>query len=400
MSTESIAALEIGTSEVRVVVAEVREDQHLMVTGLGQVPSRGVRKSEIVDFDTVVACVKAAIHEAEENADVVINQLFLTFSGGHIQQLVNRGTIPILAPNEVITGEDIQDVMNNARTVNLSPDREILHSICRHFYVDDQPGVVSPEGMVGTRLSLDMLLLHCVENRLRNMVRIADECQVDVADAAFGGLCSALAVLTQQQKEGGAVVIDLGAGSTDYVVYSNKAIACAGSIAVGGDHVTNDLSIGLNLPTALAEKVKRKHGSAMIDLGSRDRKIHVPSEAGFSGKDVLVRDVNTIIHARMKEIFELIRDRLKHEAMREQFSAGVTLTGGGSYMDRVGELASRTFEMPSHTGHPKGVSGLSLPTEAPEFAAVVGMLKYGMRGQNSAAKRGTLGAYVKALFGK
>lgn len=395
-----IAVLEVGTSEVRVLVAEPREDQHLMITGMGRVPSRGVRKSEVVDVDNTITCVKAAIREAEANSQVMINDVLLVFSGGHIQPLINRGTVPVMSEDRVISREDMDDVMTNARAVNIPTDREILHSICQHYYVDDHASVVNPEGMVGTRLSLDMLILHGLRNRLRTVVRVADECAVEVVDAAFGGLCCGLAVLTAQQKEGGAILIDLGAGTTDYVVYSDKTIARAGSLAVGGDHVTNDISLGLNLHTTQSEKLKLRHGAAMVDLGARDRKIPVQPDGGYSGGDVQMRDLNTIMHARMQEIFELVKSDIGNEILRKRFSAGVILTGGGARMTRVGDLASRVFEMPCHIGLPKGTSGLALPTESPEFAASVGMLKYGLRNQQVGNKSFSLGTIFKTLFGK
>ncbi len=393
-----IAVLEIGTSEVRVLVAEPREDGHLMITGVGAVPSRGIRKSEVIDFDNALACVKSAIQEAENNAQVSIQDVMLVFSGGHIRQLINRGTVTVLSENRVIQREDMDDVMENARAVNLPPDHEILHSIYQHFYIDDQPRVVNPDGMIGSRLSLDMLILYGVRNRVRNLVHVAEEAAVEVADAAFGGLCSALAVLSRQQKEGGAIVIDLGAGTTDYVLYSEQIIARAGSIAVGGDHVTNDISLGLNLSGGQAERLKRKHGAAMIDLGARDRKIPITPESGYPVREIQLRDLNTIMHARMQEIFELVKSDIGKESLRRRFSAGVVLTGGGARMARATELASRVFEMPCHIGLPKEVTGLAMPGESPEYAATVGMLKYAMRNPGATSRGFSIKNIFKTLF--
>ncbi len=392
--------LEIGTSEIRVLVAEAREENQLVITGIGRSPSRGVRKGEVVDMENTVASVKAALREAETSANVLIRNVLLVFSGGHIRQLNNRGTITVMSDDRVIVPEDLQDVMNNARAVNIPTDREILHSIGQHYFVDDQPGVVNPEGMVGTRLSLDMLVLHGVRNRLRHVVRVADECDVSVTDAAFGGLCAALSVLSSQQKEGGAILIDLGAGTTDYVVYSDKTISRAGSLAVGGDHVTNDVALGLSLHSSQAEKLKLKHGSAMVDLGARDRKVSLDAESGFTARDIQVRDLHTVMHARMLEIFELVKSDIGAAAMRQRFGAGVVLTGGGARMPRIKELASHVFEMPSHIGLPKGVSGLTQPGESPEFAAPVGMFKYGMRNQLVNGRGFSFGHLVKSLFGR
>lgn len=401
MSLPPFAAMEIGTHEVRVVVAEMREDMQLNIIGTGIAPSRGVRKGEIVEPDHVRNSVKAAIDEAEANSSVSINSVLLVFSGGQIQQIINRGTIPVATEDRIVTRDHIEDVMANARAVNVPPERDLLHTICQHYCVDSQVGVINPEGMVGSRLAVDMLVLHVLRNRMLTMVRVIEECEVDVEDVAFGGLCSGLAVLTPQQKEGGAIVIDLGAGTTDFVVYAHKSIACAGSIAVGGDHCTNDLKVGLNLPTDQAEKLKQRHGSAMIDLGARDRRIRLPAESGFPGCDVPLRDANTILHARMKETFELVRSRVPSEVLRQSFSAGVILTGGGARVDRVEELGSKVFEMPCHLGRPKGFSGLAIAGESPEMASCVGMLKYGMRSVMSDARGGKgFGGLLKSFFGR
>ncbi len=395
-----IAVLEVGTSEVRVLVAEPREDGHLMITGIGRSPSSGVRKSEVVDLENAKVCVKKALLEAEENAQVSIQEVLLVFSGDHIRQVVNRGTINVMSDDRVITAEEREEVMEAARAVTLPHDQEILHSICGQFYIDDQTGgVLNPDGMSGSRLSLDMLILYGHSNRLRNMLRLADEAAVEVTEIAFGGLCCGLSVLTPQQKEVGGILIDMGAGTTDYVVYSDKVIALAGSLGVGGDHLTNDLALGLNLSTAQAERLKVKYGAAMVDLSSRGRRIPIPPETGFRAQEVLSRDVNTIMHARMEEIFELVKAQVRKEVKKKNFGAGVILTGGGARMNRVQDLASRVFEMPCHIGYPKEVSGLALPTESPEYASLVGMLKYGVRTRNSAVRGPLIGTFLRKLFG-
>jgi len=395
-----IAVLEVGTSEVRVLVAEPREDGHLMITGIGRTPSSGVRKSEVVDLENAKICVKSALLEAENNAQVSIQEVLLVYSGDHIRHLVNRGTVNVLSPDRVITAEEREEVIETARAVNLPHDHEILHSICGNYYIDDQPGVINPDGMVGSRLSLDMLILYGVSNRLRNLTRLADEASIEVTDQAFAGLCCGLSVLTPQQKEVGGILIDLGAGTTDFVVFSDKIIARAGSLGVGGDHVTNDLAVGLNLSTQQAERLKVKYGAAMVDLGARGRRIPIPPETGFRAQEVLSRDVNTIMHARMEEIFELVKSRIGDEVLKRNFGAGVILTGGGARMKRVQDLASRIFEMPCHVGYPKEVSGIAVPAECPEYASVVGMLKYGMRAMNDSPQGPLWSNLLRKVFGK
>lgn len=396
-----IAVLEVGTSETRVLVAEPREDGHLMITGIGKTPSSGIRKSEIVDLENAKICVKSALTEAENNAGVSIQEVWLVFSGAHIRHLVNRGTVTVMSEDRVISVEEREEAMEAARAVSLPHDCESLHNICGPFHVDgDKEGILNPDGMTGSRLSVDMLILYGSSNRMRNLFRLVEESGVEVADLAFGGLCAGFSVLTPQQKEVGAILIDLGAGTTDFVVYSDRVVTLAGSLGVGGDHVTNDLAMGLNLSTQQAERVKTQSGAAMVDLGTRGRRVAVPPETGFRARDILSRDVNTVIHARMEEVFELIRDRIRDEVPRKNFGAGVILTGGGARMQRIQDLASRVFEMPCHIGVPRDTSGLALPAESPEYASLVGMLKYGLREQTSTVPGPGLGGLLRRVFRK
>lgn len=397
----ALAALEIGTSEVRVLVAQPREDRHLLITGVGRVPARGVRKGQVMDVTNAVACVKQALQEAEAQADASIQEVLLVCSGGLFRQVVNRGTVSF--PSEaVVTDEDRLDAIRNARAVNLAPEFEVLHTVPQYFYTGPEgvDGVVNPVGMNGTRLSVDMLILYAERMGVNNLVNVAEEAGVDVYDVAFGGLCAALGVLTPSQREGGALLIDLGGGTTDYVLYRDNLPLRAGTLAVGGDHVTNDISMGLSLSTAQAERLKRKHGEAMVDLLARDRKIAVPPDGGFRGGDVRSRDVSTIVHARMQETFELIKSSLGEGSFRRGLRAGVVLTGGGARLPRVTELASQVFEMPCHVGMPKEVSGLSTPGENPEFAAAAGMIRYVLQTETQGGRGFSIRNLFKTFFVK
>ncbi len=380
MGLPPVVALEIGTSRVRAVIGESRDDGHLMVTGLGECPSRGVRKGEIVAVENAESCVREALQRAEENGRVIINQVHLLVSGGHIRSLVNRGSVPVMGEHREITSDDIEHVMETARAINLATDRQVLHTICQHFHVDDQQGVIDPQGLEGSKLTLDMLIIHGVLNRLRNMVKVVRSVQVDVQDVAFGGLCSALAVLTPEDKEGGVVVVDLGGGTTDYVVYARNAIATAGAFAVGGDHVTNDIMRGLRVPAADAERLKEEAGSAIVDLAARSHKIPLPpGEAGRAERFAKMSDLHTVMHVRMEETFNLVKDELIKENLLHSLGAGVVLTGGGAHMKNVTGLVEKVFGLPCRIGTPKSVAGLATVTEGPEYAATVGMVRYAFK---------------------
>lgn len=379
MPQEPVVALEIGTSKVRALVGEEREDGYLMITGVGECPSRGVRKGEITDFDTALVCVEHVLRMAEDASKVSINQLHVVVSGGHIQGTRNAGTIPILPADSEITREDIERVMENARAISLPPERDVLHSIHQQFIVDDQPGVLNPEGLAGARLMVSMLILHGVRNRISNVLRVASSARVDTVGCAFGGLCTALAVLTPEQKENGCVVIDLGGGTTDYVVYAHRAIALAGSLGVGGDHVTNDLAQVLSIPTAAAEKLKMDHGLTPPGRAPVDQTLTIPASGGFAGRSARLMDVQAIINTRMEETLGMIRHEMDQYQLQKVMGGGVILTGGGAYMKNILPFTESFMNMPSAIGHPRNVSGIAHATEGPEYAATVGMLRYGLR---------------------
>lgn len=379
MDSSPIVALEIGTTKVRAMVAQARDDDHLSIIGLGECPSRGIRKSEIIDFDNALSCVRVALQSAEENANVTIRQVYMVVAGGHIQSTVNRGSLPILRETAEIMQSDMMHVMESARAVNLAADREILHTIPQQYYVDDQPGVINPAGLEGARLALDVLILHGVRSRLKNTVKIAKSVPVDVEDVAFSGLCSALAVLSPEDKENGALVIDLGGGTTSYLAYAHGTIAAAGCLAVGGDHLTNDLARGLRLALPQAESVKEEYGSAVIDLAARTQRIEIANDGGMNRRFIKQGDIQTITSLRIEEMLAMVKSQLDKGEFLHHMGHGVILTGGGAYLKRVTELTEKVFGLHCQLGKPRGVSGITLAAEGTEYASLVGLLRYAIR---------------------
>ncbi|MFO7536359.1 MAG: cell division protein FtsA [Kiritimatiellia bacterium] len=376
MNIPPLVGIEIGTSKVVAVVGEVKPDGSLLITGMGREDSKGVRKGEIVDFDTVLACVKSVLVRAEENAQVEIGSVLLAFSGGHLQSLVNQGSKKITGPNREITEEDEAEVMSLARSLSLPPDREVVHSIGQHFIIDDERVVHRAAGMEGSRLSLEMLIVHGSRNRLTTPVRLVRTIPVELEDTVFGGLCSALAVLTPEQKEDGVLVIDLGGGTTDYVLYASSKIAAMGALAVGGDHVTNDIASAFAIQTKQAERIKREHGSAVIDVANRMKMVNVPADMSFEARSFATGSLHTVINARIDETFQFILKRLNGENL-PQLKAGVVLTGGGAKLRGVREHAEKVFRLPCSIGKLRGVSGAVTQVADPEYATVVGLVKFG-----------------------
>src|SRR6266513_4834353 len=263
-SNNLMIGLEIGTSKICVVVGEGRPDGTIKILGVGQAPSRGVRKSEIVDFETAMKCVHEAVVDAETKSDVMIRSVYVGVTGAHIQSFNNRGLVTLPEDRDEIDEQDIEDVKINAREVSIPAQNAFLHSIIQHYHVDGQDGVLSPLGMLGQRLEADFHIVHGVRTRIQNTSRCVKELPLGVEDVVFGGLASAQVVLTQHQTDLGALAIDMGGGSTDYILYADGAVKQSGCVAIGGDHITNDISMGLRIPMARAEKLKIEEGSCVL----------------------------------------------------------------------------------------------------------------------------------------
>jgi cell division protein FtsA len=313
--------------------------------------------------------------------------------------MINRGAVPVLDPEGEIGEEDIEEVMDVAKAVNLPPDCEILHTICQHFTIDGQQRVVRPDGMEGRQLGLDMLVLYGVRNRMHNTVRVVQNVPLDVSDVVFSGLCSALAVLTPEQKKSGVLLIDLGGGTTEFVAYADNIVAAAGALGVGGDHVTNDIVIAFNIPTQRAERLKREAGSALIEPAAADRKVSLAPEVGFQGRVFPLTDLHTVINARVDEIFMAIRKALDDDKVPRHLGGGVVLAGGGARLSGIATLAEQVFGLPCTIGRPRGISGLASATDGPEYATCSGLIRYAFRnGRTRPAGKG-LGGLIKILLG-
>jgi cell division protein FtsA len=394
MAIPPVVALEIGTSKVVAVVGELRDDGHILIAGVGEHQSAGIRKAEVVDLDNAQICVRNALAMAEETGQVAIHQVHLAVSGGHIQSLVNRGTVAVSDPSAGVSADDVEQVTQVARAITLPPDRQVLHSIGQIFYVDGER-VGRPEGFDASQLSLDMLILHTKSNHVRNSIRLIRNLPMDVSDVAFSGLCSALAVLTPEQKEGGALVIDVGAGTTEYVAYAAGTLAAAGALGIGGDHVTNDIALAFNIPRGQAERLKREHGSALADDAVRGQRLTLQPEVGYAGRSVSIAALQTVVHLRMAELLGFVRAAIEREGILNQIGAGVILTGGGAELAGLTRLAERLFRAPCVVGRPFNVSGTDAVTGNAAYATAVGLVRYAFK--NAISSRRRRGPFVETL---
>src|SRR6476660_4783541 len=280
-ATSIIVGLEIGTSKVCAVVGELSADGGLNIVGVGQARSRGVRKGEIADQQIAEEDIRHAIVEAEQMADVEIRSAYLAVTGGHLRGFNNRGVHPVVSADREICEDDVQDVIKNAKAINLPAQNHVIHAIRQHFLVDGQDGITNPVGMLGARVEVDVHVVHGNLNRLQNAIRTVKGLQLEVDDIVFSGLASSLAVLNNDQKELGSLVIDIGGGTTEYVVYGNGIIKHTGVLAVGGDHISNDLAYGLKVPLSRAEQLKIEHGSGLVDESAKGQQITISNELGM-----------------------------------------------------------------------------------------------------------------------
>jgi cell division protein FtsA len=396
-----IAGLEIGTSKICVVVGEQNADGGLNIIGLGQAPSRGVRKGEITDPRKVEEDLRTAMFEAEQMADVEIRSVYLGISGGHIRGFNNRGVHPVVSADREISPDDVDDVLKNAKAINLPAENTVVHAVRQHFYVDGQDGVTNPIGMLGARLEVDMHVIHGHANRLQNAIRLVKATSLEVEEIVFNGLASSLALLSGEQKELGALVIDIGGGTTEYVVFSDGVIRHSGVIAVGGDHVSNDLAYGLKVPLSRAEKLKLEHGSALIRDEAKGQTISITNELGLELKRLNLDHLQRIMSLRVEEILQLIAQDLENNGLTDYLRSGVFLCGGSSRIPGIVTLAENVFQMNVAAGHATAISGLTTALDQPEFASAIGLVKYGsLKNRKQGGGKSLIPQGIKNVMGK
>ena len=392
--------MEIGTSKVCAVVGEFNAEGVLNIVGLGQARSRGVRKGEISDTTHAEEDIRHAIVEAEQMANVEIRSVYLGVTGSHIRGFNNRGVHPVVSADREITEEDVQDVIKNAKAINLPAENHVIHAIRQHFLVDGHDGITNPVGMLGARVEVDVHVVHGNLNRIQNAIRSVKGLQLEVDDIVFNGLACSLALLTNEQKELGSLVIDIGGGTTDYVVYANGIIKHTGVLAVGGDHVSNDLAYGLKVPLGRAEQLKIEHGSAIVDDSCKGETITTTNDLGLPAKVLSLENLRRIMSLRLEEIFQLIGQDLEQVGALDYCRAGVFLCGGCSRIPQIAKLAEQTLQMPVSLGKANSISGLKSALDQPEFATAIGLVKFGSFHQRKRAAKASLADGIKHTLGQ
>jgi len=374
-----VVGLDIGTTTICCVVAELADDGGVGIVGLGEAPSRGLRKGVVVNLDATVESIKSAVSTAELMAGVDVEQATVGIAGGHIRSFNSRGVVAVSGKDHAVSQADLDRVMAAAQAVSIPHDREILHVMPQEFVLDDQGGIASPKGMIGSRLEANVHIITSSSTSVQNLVTCANRAGIEVRDTVVEQLAVAEAVLTTDEKELGVALLDIGGGTTDLAIFERGSCWHTAVLPVGGDHFTNDLAVGLRTPIPDAERLKKKHGCALTSMVGDSMTVEVPSVGGRKPRVLSLRMVSEILQPRAEEVFSLIHEEVVRAGFDRSLNAGVVLTGGGSILPGVIEVAEQIFDLPVRQGLPTGADGLTEPDSAPQFATAVGLAMYGAR---------------------
>ncbi|MFC1490986.1 cell division protein FtsA [Nitrospinota bacterium] len=382
--SDVLVGLDIGTSKICVIVAEVAEDGSLEIVGLGKHASKGLNRGAVVNIDQTVESIRAAVEEAEFISGVPIRSAFVGVAGGHIRSFNSNGIVAI--KNKVVAEFDVERVLEQGRAVTLASDHEILHVLPQEYIVDDQEGITEPVGMAGVRLECKVHVVTGAIPAVQNIIRSVERAGLAVEKLVLQPLASSIAALTEDERDLGVAVVDIGSGTADVVVISNGALKYSAVIPIGGNHITRDIAIGLRTPDHQAERIKQEYGCALSAILDHDEEIEVPSVGGRPSRILSRQMLAEIIEPRMEEILTLIRREIQKSGFEDLLPAGVVLTGGASIMEGTEELSERVLQLPVRQGAPGGIGGLVDMVNGPMYSTGVGLVLYGMqmagRGRN------------------
>jgi len=371
-----IVGLDIGTTKICAIVGELSGGE-INIIGIGTHPSIGLRKGVVVNIESTVESIKKAVEEAELMAGCEISSAYAGIAGGHITGFNSRGIVAIKGPE--ITHNDVDRVIDAARAVAIPMDREVIHVLPQEYIVDDQIGIQNPLGMTGVRLEAKIHIVTGAVTSAHNIVKCANRAGLDVCDIVLESLASGEAVLSDEEKELGTALLDLGGGTTDLAIFSEKNIKHTFVLALGGNNLTNDIAVGLRAPIAEAEKIKKKFGSCVAHSISGEETIEVPGMGGNKPRKLPRQILGEILEPRMEEIFALVKREIFRAGMENVISSGVVVTGGTSLLEGVPEVAESVFSLPTRLGKPRGINGLVDVVNNPMFATGVGLVIYGAR---------------------
>jgi len=386
-----IVGLDIGTSKVVAIVGEIGLEGDIEIVGIGSNPSKGMKKGVVVNIESTVQSIQRAVEEAELMAGCQIHSVYVGIAGSHIRSLNSHGIVAI--KDKEVYNLDLERVIEAAQAVAIPADQKILHILPQEYVIDNQEGIKEPLGMSGVRLEAKVHLVTCAVNAGQNIEKCIRRCGLDVEEIILEQLASSYAVLTDDERELGVCMVDIGGGTTDIAIFTEGSIRHTGVIPIAGDQVTNDIAMALRTPTQYAEEIKIKYACALTQLAGADDTIKVPSVGDRPPRDLSRQSLAEVVEPRYDELFTLVQAELRRSGFEDMVPAGIVLTGGTSKMEGAIELAEEIFHMPVRVGFPQTVKGLNDIVRNPIYATSVGLLQYGMQ------HRGDLGSVSSGKSG-
>ncbi len=398
-----IIGLDVGTSKVAALVGEISPDRGIEVIGVGLQPSRGLKKGVVVNIESTVQSIQRAIEEAELMAGCEIRSVFAGIAGSHVRSLNSHGVVAIR--DREVSHADVEHVVDAAKAVAIPADQKILHVLPQEFIIDGQEGIRDPIGMSGVRLEAKVHIVTGAESAANNIEKCIQRCGLEVDDIVLEQLASSFAVLTDDEKELGVCIIDIGGGTTDLAVFSQGAIRHTAVIPIAGDQVTNDIAVSMRTPTQYAEDIKVKYACALSQLANPDESIEVPSVGDRPARRLARQTLAEVVEPRYEELFGLAREELRRSGFEEIIAAGIVLTGGSAKMEGAIELAEEVFHVPVRLGLPQHIRGLSDVVRNPIYSTGAGLLLYardnalaGNRGRSISGNARTMAERMKNWF--
>lgn len=398
-----IVGLDIGTSKIVAIVAELLPEGSLKVIGLGQHPSRGLKKGVVVNIDSTVQAIQRAVEEAELMADCKISKVYTGIAGNHIRSLNSHGMVKI--KDAEVSQADVDRVVETARAIALPSDQQILHILTQEFIIDGQEDVREPLGMSGMKLEVKVHIVTGAVAAAQNIVKCIKRCGLEVSDLILQPLASSTAVLTEDEKELGVCLVDIGGGTTDIAVFKQGAIRHTAVVPIAGDQITNDVAVAFRTPTQAAEDIKIKHGCALRQLADPREVVEVPGVDGREPRQLSVQTLAEVVEPRVVELYEFVLNELRRSGMEEMIASGIVITGGSAMMRGMVELGEEIFHMPVRLGMPRYVGGLSEVVGNPRYATGVGLTLLGkqqlerhLQGQFESGSIGRIFERMKSWF--
>lgn len=380
---ELVVGVDIGTSKIVVIIGEIDDDNEVHIIGIGSHPSRGLKRGVVVNIESTVQSIQKAVQEAELMAGCKIEAAFTGIAGSHIKSLNSHGIVAIRGPE--VTQTDVDRVIDAARALAIPADQKILHILPQEFIIDNQDCIREPVGMSGVRLESKVHIVTGAVSAAQNIIKCVEKCELRVEDVILEQLASSYAVLTEDEKELGVCIVDIGGGTTDIAIFTDGAIRHSAVIPIAGDQVTNDIAIALRTPTHQAEQIKMKHAAALTEMASDDDVVEIDTVGHRKTANISRKMLAEVCEPRYEELLMLVRNELRRSGFEDLMPAGVVLTGGAAQIEGSVDLAERIFQMPVRLGLPQYVTGLTDVVKNPKYATSVGLLLYGYEQMHSSS---------------